>query len=495
MDEPLSNLDAKLRVQMRTEVSRLQHRLEHDHRLRHPRPDRGDDARRPRRGDARRGAAAGRLPAELYDGPDNLFVAGFIGSPAMNFMPARSPRRRRPSCRSSRSTSTTRLQQALGDARGTGTCSPASGPSTSRTRRSSASRTPGDDLRGQGRPPRVDGLRALHLLHRSSRRAWSQTSSTRLAADTGRRGRRREGAQPDRRAARRRLGDQARRRRSRSVVDRDKAPSSSISESGESLGMDVGRIRASAWPLRAGLASPRGCARSRRRPSRGCGAAGNAAGPPGCRPRSRCRPLRRAPPRGASRRTGIVLVAEPEPRRLARARMNAPCACIRRKPQASTPSARPAYQARLRSWMRLRCVRRQRHALEEEPLVAFQRQVAETDRGVGTTSVWISVTLASITSRPSCAGDRDPVVAVLDEVQLADPVDVDRRHRLSPAHRLAIRCQRSVPGARWAEVAVELAASGRPCRRSSRAGSSAARVGALRAGRVRRRPRRTAGSG
>ena len=63
MDEPLSNLDAKLRVQMRTEVSRLQKSLGDDDRLRHPRPDRGDDARRPGRGDARRRAAAGG-PAE-----------------------------------------------------------------------------------------------------------------------------------------------------------------------------------------------------------------------------------------------------------------------------------------------------------------------------------------------------------------------------------------------------------------------------------------------
>ena len=60
MDEPLSNLDAKLRVQMRTEVSRLQSRPGHDDRVRHPRPDRGDDPRRPGRRDARRRPAAGR---------------------------------------------------------------------------------------------------------------------------------------------------------------------------------------------------------------------------------------------------------------------------------------------------------------------------------------------------------------------------------------------------------------------------------------------------
>ena len=46
MDEPLSNLDAKLRVEMRAAVSRLQQRLGHDHRLRDPRPDRGHDPRR-----------------------------------------------------------------------------------------------------------------------------------------------------------------------------------------------------------------------------------------------------------------------------------------------------------------------------------------------------------------------------------------------------------------------------------------------------------------
>ena len=45
MDEPLSNLDAKLRIQMRAEISHIQRRLAGGHGLRHPRPDRGDDAR------------------------------------------------------------------------------------------------------------------------------------------------------------------------------------------------------------------------------------------------------------------------------------------------------------------------------------------------------------------------------------------------------------------------------------------------------------------
>jgi multiple sugar transport system ATP-binding protein len=88
MDEPLSNLDAKLRVQMRTEVARLQSQLEttmvyvtHD------------QTEAMTLGDRVAVMRAGMLqqvgtPAELYDTPKNLFVAGFIGSPAMNFMPA-----------------------------------------------------------------------------------------------------------------------------------------------------------------------------------------------------------------------------------------------------------------------------------------------------------------------------------------------------------------------------------------------------------------------
>jgi multiple sugar transport system ATP-binding protein len=85
MDEPLSNLDAKLRVQMRTEVARLQSDLgttmvyvTHD------------QTEAMTLGDRVAVMRAGVLqqvgtPAELYDHPDNLFVAGFIGSPAMNF--------------------------------------------------------------------------------------------------------------------------------------------------------------------------------------------------------------------------------------------------------------------------------------------------------------------------------------------------------------------------------------------------------------------------
>jgi multiple sugar transport system ATP-binding protein len=88
MDEPLSNLDAKLRVQMRTEVSRIQQRLgtttvyvTHDQT---EAMTLGDRVAVMRTGVLQQVGS----PMELYNEPLNLFVAGFIGSPAMNFMPA-----------------------------------------------------------------------------------------------------------------------------------------------------------------------------------------------------------------------------------------------------------------------------------------------------------------------------------------------------------------------------------------------------------------------
>jgi multiple sugar transport system ATP-binding protein len=88
MDEPLSNLDAKLRVQMRTEISRLQRRLgtttvyvTHDQT---EAMTLGDRVALLRRGVVQQVGT----PRELYDQPANLFVAGFIGLPAMNFVPA-----------------------------------------------------------------------------------------------------------------------------------------------------------------------------------------------------------------------------------------------------------------------------------------------------------------------------------------------------------------------------------------------------------------------
>jgi multiple sugar transport system ATP-binding protein len=88
MDEPLSNLDAKLRVQMRTEVSRIQQRLgtttvyvTHDQ---VEAMTLGDRVAVMRSGVIQQVGP----PKELYGDPVNLFVAGFIGSPAMNFSPA-----------------------------------------------------------------------------------------------------------------------------------------------------------------------------------------------------------------------------------------------------------------------------------------------------------------------------------------------------------------------------------------------------------------------
>jgi multiple sugar transport system ATP-binding protein len=88
MDEPLSNLDAKLRVQMRTEVSRIQQRLgtttvyvTHDQT---EAMTLGDRVAVMRSGQLQQVGS----PMDLYNEPVNLFVAGFIGSPAMNFMPA-----------------------------------------------------------------------------------------------------------------------------------------------------------------------------------------------------------------------------------------------------------------------------------------------------------------------------------------------------------------------------------------------------------------------
>jgi sn-glycerol 3-phosphate transport system ATP-binding protein len=87
-DEPLSNLDAKLRVQMRLEIRKLQQRLgvtsiyvTHD------------QVEAMTLGDRLMVLNGGYVeqfgtPIELYDRPASVFVAGFIGSPAMNFIPA-----------------------------------------------------------------------------------------------------------------------------------------------------------------------------------------------------------------------------------------------------------------------------------------------------------------------------------------------------------------------------------------------------------------------
>jgi multiple sugar transport system ATP-binding protein len=88
MDEPLSNLDAKLRVQMRAEIAELQDQLgvttiyvTHDQT---EAMTMGERVAVMRKGELQQVAP----PQELYDRPVNLFVAGFIGSPAMNLLDA-----------------------------------------------------------------------------------------------------------------------------------------------------------------------------------------------------------------------------------------------------------------------------------------------------------------------------------------------------------------------------------------------------------------------
>jgi multiple sugar transport system ATP-binding protein len=88
MDEPLSNLDAKLRVQMRAEIARIQHELEvttiyvtHDQT---EAMTMGDRVAVIRKGELQQVDS----PQTLYEHPVNIFVAGFIGSPAMNLLEA-----------------------------------------------------------------------------------------------------------------------------------------------------------------------------------------------------------------------------------------------------------------------------------------------------------------------------------------------------------------------------------------------------------------------
>ena len=171
MDEPLSNLDAKLRVQMRTQVARIQNQLgttmlyvTHD------------QTEAMTLGDRVAVMRAGIIqqvdsPKVLYEDPVNLFVAGFIGSPAMNFIPARLEEGK--------------VRLPFGDA------ADPQGPDDEEARRDRRhppralrgralrrrrQRRPA--LQGQRRRRRVDGLRALRLLRPQGRAARSTPSSS-----------------------------------------------------------------------------------------------------------------------------------------------------------------------------------------------------------------------------------------------------------------------------------------------------------------------------
>ena len=164
MDEPLSNLDAKLRVQMRTEVSRLQ-------------ADLGtttvyvthDQTEAMTLGDRVAVMRAGVLqqvgsPADLYADPANLFVAGFIGSPSMNFMPGKIegdtvvlPIGKVPI--------PAELREKLSGGSGTRDVVVGVRPESFEDARAGRRRArQGLDLQGEDRPRRVDGLGEVRLL-------------------------------------------------------------------------------------------------------------------------------------------------------------------------------------------------------------------------------------------------------------------------------------------------------------------------------------------
>ena len=88
MDEPLSNLDAKLRVQMRIEISKLHQRLQST--IIYVTHDQTEAMTLGTRIVVMKDGVIQQVdsPQNLYDYPDNLFVAGFIGSPQMNFIDA-----------------------------------------------------------------------------------------------------------------------------------------------------------------------------------------------------------------------------------------------------------------------------------------------------------------------------------------------------------------------------------------------------------------------
>ena len=168
MDEPLSNLDAKLRVQMRTEVARIQQRVgtttvyvTHDQT---EAMTLGDRVAVMRAGVIQQVAS----PKTLYEDPANLFVAGFIGSPAMNFLPAKVegdtvklPFGDAPLPKE--------LAGKVGERQGSHR---RHAPRALRGRgRGRRARHPGHEVHGRRRGGGVDGLRALRLLRRQGRGA------------------------------------------------------------------------------------------------------------------------------------------------------------------------------------------------------------------------------------------------------------------------------------------------------------------------------------
>ena len=173
MDEPLSNLDAKLRVTMRAQLSLLHQRLGRHDRVRHPRPGRGDDAGPAGRGAARRRAAAVRHAAAPLP-PSGQPVRRRLHRLAVDELRAR---RRRPTAWSGSPVSSIPL--------------PAGSPLGGADRKvilgvrptgfATADRQRLADARGRPRGRRGAGRRALRHLRR--RRARVDTEATRAAVD------------------------------------------------------------------------------------------------------------------------------------------------------------------------------------------------------------------------------------------------------------------------------------------------------------------------
>ena len=173
-DEPLSNLDAKLRVAMRTEIKELHQRLKtttvyvtHDQIEAMTMADKivvMHDGIVEQIG----------APLELYDQPDNLFVAGFIGSPAMNFLQRQGARERRGRLRRAERRQAAARRGAGEFAKG-GRRSTASGPSISPSRTTA----PRPRSWWSSRPARRRRCSPSSAARRSSRCSASATSSSR----------------------------------------------------------------------------------------------------------------------------------------------------------------------------------------------------------------------------------------------------------------------------------------------------------------------------
>ena len=192
MDEPLSNLDAKLRVQMRAEVARIQHRLNtttvyvtHD------------QTEAMTLGDRVAVMLSGVLqqvgsPMELYNNPTNLFVAGFIGSPGMNFMPATRRGRRGEAARWPTSRCPQDVLERIGRGNGRKLIAgirPEDFEDATKVDRDT--RGARDDVQHQARPRRGDGRGVLRPLRRrgrrsSSRPTWRSCATTPAAWRRGR---------------------------------------------------------------------------------------------------------------------------------------------------------------------------------------------------------------------------------------------------------------------------------------------------------------------